>query len=614
MGNLKMMKVLVFMIVLFFSTLMKGEVVELHDTIEDLKLRSSHFGFYEDVKGGLNYPFEGNVSWQDISEEDFYVSNSSSTFWLKLDVINLSNGNKNWVIECLDIYVQEIAYFIINEKGDVKKGVLGAALPFNKRPFKTTNFVIDLDLEKYETKKVLLKIKSHEGSSFAFRLRKTSFFVNYAIHEFFALGLFYGVLLIIVVYNLLVFFTTKDKSYAFYVLYVLGSVFYTFEETGYGYKFLWPNNPEWSDSIYYLISPLFFLLSYTLFAVHFLELKKVIGRHLIKILGVVAFSSVYLIIEFFLPFELPTVDIFIIPFLLIFISAIFSYRYGVKFSRYFVLGNAFVLIGLFINLCRVHDLFNGNIFTVYAFHFGLVIEIILFSMGLGDRIKIIKDERNDAQFKVIEGMKLNEELQMKVTNELEEKVSQRTIQLKEKTIALETSNAQLEELTQQLNEMNSKLDYDNWKLNKTVKEQSFDRFLAKNLSETEFFKLFPDEQSSRKFLKKLKWEESFSCKKCGYNNFKEDKTYSRKCSKCGKVESVTSHTLFHGVRFPLNKALYLTYLFYRTRKVKINELALSLELGKASCSKFRIKVDQRIFDFEKKHEVTPDNWIKLILD
>jgi serine phosphatase RsbU (regulator of sigma subunit) len=69
---------------------------------------------------------------------------------------------------------------------------------------------------------------------------------------------------------------------------------------------------------------------------------------------------------------------------------------------------------------------------VYAINIGVVVEILFLSFSLGDRIKFLKDSNEAAQAKTIAQLKENEALKDKVNIELEDKVQERTQELKKK--------------------------------------------------------------------------------------------------------------------------------------------------------------------------------------
>ena len=76
----------------------------------------------------------------------------------------------------------------------------------------------------------------------------------------------------------------------------------------------------------------------------------------------------------------------------------------------------------------------------------------------------------------------------------------------------------------------------------------------------EFQERFPDVESCMKYLSDLKWGGGYVCSKCGHTRYCAGKQiYSRQCTRCCYVESVTSGTLFHKLKFSLLKAFYIVY-------------------------------------------------------
>jgi hypothetical protein len=223
----------------------------------------------------------------------------------------------------------------------------------------------------------------------------------------------------------------------------------------------------------------------------------------------------------------------------------------------------------------------------------------------------MKEEKEKAQRVLIEQLEQNHQLQEKVNKELEGKVNERTAQLKEKTIELSEANEKLKKLTDELNKFASKLDLDNWELNKKIVEETKARMFAKELSVDEFSKIFPSEFSCLKYLEGIKWGEGYKCKKCGNSKFAvKPKLLSRKCSKCNYIESVTSSTIFHGIKFPLNKAFYIAYITSaKSDKLTVDELADTLQLNRLTCWKFRKKVLEKEGEIKKKSNITKvENW------
>ena len=82
----------------------------------------------------------------------------------------------------------------------------------------------------------------------------------------------------------------------------------------------------------------------------------------------------------------------------------------------------------------------------------------------------------------------------------------------------------------------------------------------------------------------------FECRKCHYHKAIDLPKFSKRCSRCGSVESATSHTVFHNTRFPIDKAFYMAHLEISGIKMTLKEVSEILDLRMATCSGFRKKV------------------------
>ena len=89
----------------------------------------------------------------------------------------------------------------------------------------------------------------------------------------------------------------------------------------------------------------------------------------------------------------------------------------------------------------------------------------------------------------------------------------------------------------------------------------------------------------------LKWEHGYSCRRCGYKKYCRTGRYgARRCCSCGRVESATSNTLFHKLKFPLHKAFFLLYLISTTKRgISAEDLHRKLGLNKRTCLLFKRK-------------------------
>lgn len=157
---------------------------------------------------------------------------------------------------------------------------------------------------------------------------------------------------------------------------------------------------------------------------------------------------------------------------------------------------------------------------------------------------------------------------------------------------------------------NLKLDVLNNQLKKNISEVTLSSVTRDNTGFQVFASAFPDSLSCYRYLHNLKGAADFVCKKCLHNSFSKGKNiFDRRCNKCGYNESVTSNTLFHKGKIPIEKAFYILYLVTSTgSKISAEEVSMLLSMRKGTCQLFIRKIKEVIKcrgNF---------SWEKLILD
>lgn len=82
-----------------------------------------------------------------------------------------------------------------------------------------------------------------------------------------------------------------------------------------------------------------------------------------------------------------------------------------------------------------------------------------------------------------------------------------------------------------------------------------------------FEQRFGDKKSCYAYLAELKWAEGYQCRRCSQSVYiKGKQPFSRRCSKCGYDESTTAFTLFHKLKFDIDKAFGMLYEIATSKK------------------------------------------------
>lgn len=118
----------------------------------------------------------------------------------------------------------------------------------------------------------------------------------------------------------------------------------------------------------------------------------------------------------------------------------------------------------------------------------------------------------------------------------------------------------------------------------------------KELSAAELERMFTDDDSCYSFLAEIKWENGFSCRKCGNTNSCPGKSpYSRRCTKCKSEESASAGTIFHNCKFPIHKAFYIAWHVCRNETtISSWEFARRLALRQMTCWNFKTRIEKAL--------------------
>ncbi|MBY0427266.1 MAG: hypothetical protein K2Q22_16645, partial [Cytophagales bacterium] len=204
----------------------------------------------------------------------------------------------------------------------------------------------------------------------------------------------------------------------------------TLTDDGLGYQYLWFDYPTLNPIIGYHLAPSLLMISFVLYSKIFLNLRENFQR-LNQIINwvVIGYFIYYLSELIFLPESLQFRWAYVIPYLTVYIVAIQCFIHGFKAARFFIVGYTVIFISIVIIQMRATGAIEGNIFTVYIFNYGLILEVIALSFGLADRVKILKGEKEVAQNEIKVKYEENNQLQEKVNKQLEEhnKFQERTI-------------------------------------------------------------------------------------------------------------------------------------------------------------------------------------------
>lgn len=265
-------------------------------------------------------------------------------------------------------------------------------------------------------------------------------------------GLYLGVLAVMFLYNLFLFYGTRDNSYLFYIVYIFFLALAQVTAAGYGYRYIWPEH-VWINRYAVVFTSTFSALSGLLFSMHFLRTAFYTPR-LHRLLG--ALAGVYLAGLFCSVLSWPDISYAILNYnglvsvVTVLVTSVIIARKGFKAAYFYLFAWLLLLVSFMVLIFRNLSLVPYNNFTTYTFYLGSALEVALLSIALADKINALRKEKEQSQAEALKVSMENEKLVRDQNLILEKKVAERTEEL-------QSSNENLSEALQNLKDTQSQL-------------------------------------------------------------------------------------------------------------------------------------------------------------
>lgn len=329
--------------------------------------------------------------------------NTDKQYWFCFIIHNDENHYKRIITFIKYPLLDEVKFFALRESGEISENIQGRLYPFRNRERDYRGFSYGTDLLPSETVTYFVGVKTDSSISVPLMIAEEKDFDSFVSLDTLLQGFYFGIVGVMTLYNLFVYFMVRDKAYIFYVLYLfLSAILFQFSMQGLFPALFFPSSPE---LVYHTHNPLYFLFLISCFplSITFMNLKENSPFVYKWFIALSIIPTICLFLLPFLPYRLMNRAGDIFSFLLAFFALVVSFyiAYIKKFppARFYFFGFFFVIVGGLATVLRYMGFFPVNVFTENAFQIGTAIEVLLMAFGLGDRISVVRKEKDKIQLK-----------------------------------------------------------------------------------------------------------------------------------------------------------------------------------------------------------------------
>jgi len=362
----------------------------------------------------------------------------NSVFWYKVTMTNQVHKQCDFVFE--PTHLQTVTFYVLDKDNKlIAKQKAGREIPFNERAWQIKVNTLPITIAYQDTITIFAQaVSRQEVKHFkTVWLGTPRSYYQYYIYNLVPQMFFQGALLLMFCYNLLFFFMVRDRAYVYYALYALSMALVSLDDA-----YSWVSYMPYPTELLSTFAALFVTILYTQFIRYFLNIphtQPLLNRYcsywiyarltLIAVSGFTHRQDINTLIQN---------DFILLSFILDILIGLWLIYVSWKVNRilaiYMIMGYLAMTIPLSLAILKqmIHASVQSETDGVIV-QVGVMIELILFSLGLGYRSKVAEKEH-------IKTLQENERIIKEQNVFLEQKVEERTLELNQQKEAVEEQN------------------------------------------------------------------------------------------------------------------------------------------------------------------------------
>ena len=417
---------------------------------KDIKYTASTF---KDLKGKIT--INDAIKIKNFEENKNTVLNfgiGDATYWIKIKV-DEATELKDVVLFIDQARLEMAEFYIVKKDGEIVQKLINSN--FTKKFNLSQKLFVYAVPANFNAKddQIYIRLKSKELLVIPIHIYNEGSIITTFLIRDMTFGFYTGIMVVMFLYNLFLFFSVRDKSYIYYVVYICLVWLSQISIQGYTVKYFWAYKSWLDDNSVVLFSVLAVIFT-TIFTQSFLNTKVYTPKahKYINIYIVLAVADIALLLAG------ERQSAFIFMQFLTFVGAIIalSLAYYVYFKKhfnpagYYLFAWSILLVGAILFIMKDYNILPYNNFTIYLLQITSSIEVMLLSFALADKINFFKRENENAQAQALNASLENQKLVREQNVVLEKKVQERTEELQSANSTLNITLTNLKDTQSQL--------------------------------------------------------------------------------------------------------------------------------------------------------------------
>jgi diguanylate cyclase (GGDEF)-like protein len=368
--------------------------------------------------------------YESVESSSFALGFTRSAYWFRLDVGNSSDQPLTRLLVVDNPRISLVDAYVPDGQGGYRAWLTGADRPQSGKAYDNRNFVFPLHLPARSQQSVYLRVESSIGLLVPLQLWTVEGFKAYEREDYMARAGYMGIAIAMILFNLMLFIALRERIYLLYVTFVLCAVCALTIKNGMAPDWTLFGLPLNSNVAYYSGASLA-LSGLLLFMRSMLQTARLLPR---VDRGLLALVALYLISPLIYAVALPQVSRAAVLVNLLTALVMMAVGLGCALKRqrsayFFLAAFGLLILGGATTTLRALGILPTNAFTEDGLQIGSSLEMLLLAFALADRINVMRQEKLQAQARLLQTREQLVKTLQQSERELEQRVAERTQEL-----------------------------------------------------------------------------------------------------------------------------------------------------------------------------------------
>ncbi len=322
------------------------------------------------------------------------VGFSSSAWWVRFTLHNPSDHPRLVYLRQGYPLIDMLDLFEPVEGGGWRTHATGDRRPFGTRPVDARDFLFPITVPAHAERTYYVRYASQGPVDIHLAVMDPNEVTAAESREYLSYGVYFGCVLMLLVWSGLVFIAVRDPAFVAYFAYVASFGIYMLVNTGFAFQYFWPDNPWWANTCLVVLLNLA-LITALQFSTTILRSRDYTPRLFLVARGLQVLGLAGIALAPFVPYSVlikPVTFLILISVFFMISLGIISLLAGSRPARYYVIAWSAFLTGSVIFLLKNFGVVPHTFLSQHSWQVGALLEMILLSMTLSSRVNELKQQ------------------------------------------------------------------------------------------------------------------------------------------------------------------------------------------------------------------------------